>query len=294
MLTRIAALLLLLLFPFVSSALVTVDNDLEIVLIGESNPYTLKSASQFDELSITSTQFSFSLSQGGRFTITSADKKGLSNSLNVNASCSDSESSLAINDSHFSASSVTVKVTPSGTCAGGGGGPVGNGGGGGGGGGGGAVAAPSALAPAKVAEAKIAPALVPAPAAVFTKTIRFRSRGEDVTRLQALLARDKEIYPEALVTGFYGSLTREAVKRFQKKYGLSQVGQVGPLTRKKLGEVFGVVPPPAPAPVPIAPPPSGPTSAQIQAIRDQIDALRIKLLQEQMKLIQEKINQLKK
>ncbi len=60
--------------------------------------------------------------------------------------------------------------------------------------------------------------------------------GDDVRLLQILLAADAEIYPDGLVTGYYGRLTSEAVKRFQRKFGLSQVGRVGPQTLEKLKE----------------------------------------------------------
>ena len=39
--------------------------------------------------------------------------------------------------------------------------------------------------------------------------------GADVTLLQQILAGDKKIYPEGLVTGYYGALTEKAVKQFQ-------------------------------------------------------------------------------
>ena len=41
-----------------------------------------------------------------------------------------------------------------------------------------------------------------------------------VKQLQKLLAQDTEIYPEGKTTGYYGALTRKAVQRFQKKYGI--------------------------------------------------------------------------
>lgn len=41
--------------------------------------------------------------------------------------------------------------------------------------------------------------------------------GADVTRLQQFLALDPSVYPEAQVTGYYGSLTEAAVRRFQCK-----------------------------------------------------------------------------
>lgn len=63
--------------------------------------------------------------------------------------------------------------------------------------------------------------------------------GEDVTLLQTTLAGDSNVYPEGLITGFFGRLTEKAVKRFQEKHSLEQVGNVGPRTLKKLNEFLG-------------------------------------------------------
>jgi peptidoglycan hydrolase-like protein with peptidoglycan-binding domain len=63
------------------------------------------------------------------------------------------------------------------------------------------------------------------------------SRGmsnEEVTTLQEILAADPEIYPEGVVSGFFGALTEKAVRKFQQKHGLDQVGTVGPKTRAAL------------------------------------------------------------
>ena len=68
------------------------------------------------------------------------------------------------------------------------------------------------------------------------KQLKQGTSGEDVRLLQILLASDEELYPEGNITGYYGPLTSKAVKRFQKKHGLSQVGNVGPMTLKKLNE----------------------------------------------------------
>jgi len=70
------------------------------------------------------------------------------------------------------------------------------------------------------------------------RTLRMGITGDDVTMLQALLASDPSIYPEGLITGFYGKLTEQAVKRFQKKHGFEQVGNVGPKTLRKLQELL--------------------------------------------------------
>jgi hypothetical protein len=70
------------------------------------------------------------------------------------------------------------------------------------------------------------------------RTLKMGITGDDVTMLQALLASDPSIYPEGMITGFYGKLTEQAVKRFQKKHGFEQVGNVGPKTLKKLQELL--------------------------------------------------------
>ncbi|MEK9201335.1 MAG: peptidoglycan-binding protein, partial [Patescibacteria group bacterium] len=44
--------------------------------------------------------------------------------------------------------------------------------------------------------------------------------GDDVKQLQEVLKQDPEIYPEGLVTGFFGQKTAAAVKRFQEKHGI--------------------------------------------------------------------------
>ena len=69
-------------------------------------------------------------------------------------------------------------------------------------------------------------------------TLKQGNQGDNVKILQALLAADTDIFPEGQITGFFGPATARAVRRFQKKHGLSQVGFVGPLTRKKLNELL--------------------------------------------------------
>lgn len=58
--------------------------------------------------------------------------------------------------------------------------------------------------------------------------------GEKVKYLQALLAADPSVYPQGLITGYFGAATAQAVKQYQKKHGLSAVGSIGPQTLKKL------------------------------------------------------------
>ena len=73
----------------------------------------------------------------------------------------------------------------------------------------------------------------------FTKDLKMGDRGDEVKKLQEVLAKDLEVYPEGQVSGYFGALTKQAVIRFQKKYGIAQVGRVGPQTRAKLNELQG-------------------------------------------------------
>lgn len=58
--------------------------------------------------------------------------------------------------------------------------------------------------------------------------------GSDVRELQSYLAQNSSIYPEGIISGYFGNLTREAVRRFQAIAGISQVGRVGPQTMTAL------------------------------------------------------------
>lgn len=82
----------------------------------------------------------------------------------------------------------------------------------------------------------------------FTKTLRKGITDEDVKRLQEFLKTDPEVYPEGLVTGFFGSLTEKAVKKFQEKHaedvlqplGLSEgTGIVGVQTIETMNKILG-------------------------------------------------------
>ena len=79
------------------------------------------------------------------------------------------------------------------------------------------------------------------------KTMKRGSSGDDVTRLQQFLARDKSIYPEGTITGTYGPLTEKAVQRFQVKNGIASsgtpdttgYGAVGPRTAAAIAAQCG-------------------------------------------------------
>ncbi len=73
------------------------------------------------------------------------------------------------------------------------------------------------------------------------RSLREGMTGDDVKTLQAILASDPEVYPEGLITGFYGPMTSRAVMKFQAKSGIEQVGVVGPKTLVSLnGKLKGL------------------------------------------------------
>lgn len=81
------------------------------------------------------------------------------------------------------------------------------------------------------------------PDASFTKTLQRGAIGDEVSGLQKFLKQFPDIYPEGLITGYFGSLTKNAVIRFQIKEGIAAVGIVGPITRARLNELIITKPP---------------------------------------------------
>ncbi len=85
------------------------------------------------------------------------------------------------------------------------------------------------------------------PAGSYKVSIAPNSKGNDVTALQNFLkSQGADVYPEGLVTGYFGNLTKAAVGRFQIKQGIvtstSDVGygNVGPKTRAKINSLLGL------------------------------------------------------
>jgi len=92
----------------------------------------------------------------------------------------------------------------------------------------------------------------------FTRTLYRGVSGDDVLELQEFLKQFSDVYPEGLVTGYFGPLTEAAVKRLQEKENIvsggtsvtTGYGQVGPKTLAKLNEIMtsgtggsGLIPP---------------------------------------------------
>ncbi len=72
----------------------------------------------------------------------------------------------------------------------------------------------------------------------ISSSLGLGSTGANVSTLQSLLSADRHVYPEALVTGFYGPLTQSAVTQFQIGYNISPVGAVGPVTLQRLNALI--------------------------------------------------------
>ncbi len=55
---------------------------------------------------------------------------------------------------------------------------------------------------------------------------------------QFLKSQGGDIYPEGLITGVFGNLTKKSVINFQKKYNIPLTGFVGVLTRQKINQLL--------------------------------------------------------
>jgi peptidoglycan hydrolase-like protein with peptidoglycan-binding domain len=79
---------------------------------------------------------------------------------------------------------------------------------------------------------------------VFTRTLYVGATGQDVSYLKVILTAQGCFTASIANTGF-GPLTQAGVKCFQAKYGINQVGAVGPITNAKLNSLLGgaVLPP---------------------------------------------------
>lgn len=78
-----------------------------------------------------------------------------------------------------------------------------------------------------------------ASAATLTRQLDLGMSGADVSQLQTYLALDSTIYPQGLVTGYFGTLTKAAVMKFQSQNGIMAVGRVGPVTLAALNARMG-------------------------------------------------------
>lgn len=80
----------------------------------------------------------------------------------------------------------------------------------------------------------------------FARNLKLGSQGDDVRLLQQILI-EQNVYPENLVTGYFGLLTRTAAARFQEKYFdeilkpldlIKGTGFIGSASRAKLNKII--------------------------------------------------------
>lgn len=76
----------------------------------------------------------------------------------------------------------------------------------------------------------------------LARDLRIGSQGEDVKKLQELLAEDSDVDYRSGATGFFGPMTAKAMMKFQTKHGIASTatGTVGPLTRGFLERACGL------------------------------------------------------
>lgn len=82
----------------------------------------------------------------------------------------------------------------------------------------------------------------------FMTDLEFGDTNNEVRNLQIALSKNPEIYPEGIISGWFGFLTKTAIIRFQEKHrdeilvpwGLIRgTGFVGHTTRNKLNQLYG-------------------------------------------------------
>lgn len=69
-----------------------------------------------------------------------------------------------------------------------------------------------------------------AQADVLNRQLQVGMSGTDISAMQTFLAQDSTIYPQGIVSGYFGFLTKAAVSNFQSRNGIDPVGRVGPVT----------------------------------------------------------------
>lgn len=79
----------------------------------------------------------------------------------------------------------------------------------------------------------------------FMRELDFGDIGSDVRRLQEFLGRDKDVYPDGRVTGYFGILTKQAITAYQLKNKIINSpkgrgsGRMGPKTKEFINSILG-------------------------------------------------------
>lgn len=230
---------IVLIVPFIARAAyndVTLTTD-AIISVGGYDLNVSGTTAVVESITVNASDFSFVLLSGSSISVTSSDKKLLSTDADpkyvTSSTCGDSSYTLVHSSSV--AGSVTITITPSSSAAcpsstsssSSSGSSSGRSGGGGGG---------TTLPTTPATPSPSLPALTSAaPQASFNRSLSVGSTGDEVKNLQTRLLGEGFFKGE--VTGYFGPITQKAVKAFQAKYGISQLGIVGPATRAQLNKL---------------------------------------------------------
>ncbi len=264
-------------FALAASDTVNFTADTNLNVWGSGITLVAKNGSTASAVNVYSTYITLEMEDGSNMVIRSNDRYDMTSSHGEQVDCQTNYSEITIAPSE----TVTVTLTPStDTCSASGGGSASAGGGGGGGA---SYDAPEEeeeegtgeqeeeeeeeetetklVSEMSVSELKTEIVRISALIAelqeqlltmlgregTLTQNLKYGDSGSQVELLQSWLAKDAEIYPAGIVSGWFGPLTKEAVIRFQEKYaseilspwGLkSGTGFVGETTREKLNALY--------------------------------------------------------
>ena len=84
------------------------------------------------------------------------------------------------------------------------------------------------------------PVVQKTPIYTFSKVLSRGDKNKQVEHLQVLLASEPSIYQRGLITGYFGALTENAVKAFQRRYKLQVTGIADVTTLKKLEKLSSI------------------------------------------------------
>ena len=244
---------------------VTLTTDV-IITVGGINLTVSGTSAVVQSITVDTSSFSVVLPTGSSIKVSSAGGYALSTDAGGSTytsaeTCSGGTSSVTLT----STASATVTVAPlSSACdaaptttstgsGSGNGAPVGSGGGGGGGGYNPAPATPAvpgvspAIPSANAQPSSIALSVSP----VFNRALSPGAKHADVKRLQQILNSDPDTKVASSGAGspgkettLFGPATKKAIQKFQIKYGIAKLGDVGygnfgPKTKAKLLQLFG-------------------------------------------------------
>lgn len=68
--------------------------------------------------------------------------------------------------------------------------------------------------------------------------LAYQSENQEVSLLQMILAQDKNLYSDDLITGYFGPKTEGAIRKFQEEYGLPVTGDINEATRGKINQIL--------------------------------------------------------